>query len=82
MKERQRRVLDLYVDGYIPGPQFANENDELNRQIATLEQQEEAGGQSIATQSSLLRRTLSRLLRTSWRCEILVISGTPQLNQM
>jgi DNA invertase Pin-like site-specific DNA recombinase len=39
MKVRQKRVLDLYVDGYIPGPQYAVENDDLNRQIATLEQE-------------------------------------------
>jgi site-specific DNA recombinase len=37
MRERQKRLLDLYIDGYIPGPQFAVENDELNHQITTLE---------------------------------------------
>jgi site-specific DNA recombinase len=37
MKERQKRLLDLYVDGHIPGPQFAIENDELNLRIAALE---------------------------------------------
>ena len=39
MKERQKRLLDLYVDGHILGPQFAVENDELNLRISALEAQ-------------------------------------------
>ena len=63
-RERQKRLLDLCVDGYIPGPQFAVENDELSRQIATLEQEgrQEEKDRSSQVEAALAFETVADLL--------------------
>ena len=63
-RERQKRLLDLYVDGYLPGPQFAVENDELSRQISTLEQEgrQEEKDRSSQVEAALAFETVANLL--------------------
>lgn len=59
LKERQNRLLDLYCNGQIPGPQFASKNDDLTRQVATLEKErvdlENGRGARVDTASSFER---------------------------